>query len=209
MSLLSMLAQQIATQPPSQPTPQAPPSMGQRMPMPSQPGMPMPNMPSYQPPQPSQAQQNPAPQTFAPDATQAKPQAKQQMHPHWWGRLILGQGEFAPGTFLGTAADLTPPTMGLRAGASMAQAQTPGQMAMAALPLIPGEGEVTGLVHDIAPPAKAELEQLIANQAQHEGPEAFRRATSAGEKLTPEDVMSTFEQYMKKKDAATKALPNY
>jgi hypothetical protein len=154
----------------------------------------------------------PAPATAA-DATATIPTAPLQpntigpdpTHPHWWGRLILGQGEFAPGTLKGTLADLFPPTMGARAGASFAKSQAEGSklgMALAALPLLPGGGEVAkpieGLVHDIAPPLKEELATLLAQQAQHEGVNPFVRATSAGERILPDENKSLYELFLKK-----------
>jgi hypothetical protein len=195
MSLLDLLAQQVAAKTPQGAVPPQRPAMP----------TPMQDMTRVAPPSPP-----PQPTIGAPTALAPVP-----AHPHWWGRLILGQGEFAPGTPLGMLSDVAPPTMALRAGADFGRAANAGSgvgMAMAALPLIPGEGEaakgVEGLVHDIAPPAKSELETLLAQQAQRERGNLFPKPTSALERITPEENQSLYELFAKK-GVRPKPLPNY
>jgi hypothetical protein len=62
---------------------------------------------------------------------------------------MLGQGEFAPGSALGTANEMFGPAAGYNAARDLDEGH-PGMAAMAALPLIPGLG----------PEAKAAMETV-------------------------------------------------
>jgi len=176
MSLLALLAQQVAQkQQPSQAT------MGAVGP----PALPPSPMLPYQPPRPDVA---PPPVsmgqgTFMPDATRAvptpAPRPQQHVHPHWWGRLILGQGEFGPGQPLGTAADFFPPTAAMRGGAQFAQtlnehgvplAERVPVAAMAAFPVIPGGGEEATIAKGAISPMEAKIAMALSDRELAKGP---------------------------------------
>jgi hypothetical protein len=209
MSLLDLLVQRISEHPAVQGPALGQPQPGQ-LPLPSQ-GPQLPPFPSA----PSPASQNPAPQTFAPDMTNQRRPAPDTtpQHPHWWGRLILGQGEFAPGTFLGTAADLGP-TMGLRAGANAAMAYNAGDktgMALAGLPLIPGAGPEAKLAAEAMDPAFA-----VASQSEKALARMEREAKLARPSAVAKGPIEGLHEGAGMEDAAyrramarKKPLPNY